>query len=132
VSDHEYLRIPLERALIVGIGIDLLEISEFENRLSRSPSLLRKVIPENSEHLNSGNLQQAASNFVAYEALFKALPESNKLKLFDYKLKRDDLGRPYFQFDSGSETMHPDQLTIQLSISNNGHYSVAVVIVEIN
>lgn len=77
--------------MIVGVGIDVVEIARFERALSRTPKLLDRLFTDGERTLPPRSL---AARFAAKEALAKALGGPRGLLWTDAEVVADDRGRP--------------------------------------
>lgn len=125
--------------MIIGVGIDLVSIPRIEGALKRWGDNFKNRIFSGIEiaysdsHKNSG--QHFAASFAVKEAFFKAIRSSSKnhpIRMLDIEVARDMEGKPYINVYGGAKQA-VEQAGIQLihtSISHDGEYSVAVVILE--
>jgi holo-[acyl-carrier protein] synthase len=101
------------------VGIDMAKVTRFENK----QTLAKKILaPEEWQKYKAHPLpaQYLASRFAAKEAFIKAyrlppLPDLNTIEV-----KETPTGVPYIWFQ---------QNTYELSISHDGDYAIAVVII---
>jgi len=102
------------------IGTDLLQISEFKNRL-KDASILEKIfLPvELEQNIASENL---AGVFAAKEAFFKAM--GTKLNWLDVRIEKKSSGKPELF------SRYLGDRKADVSISHSGDYAVAMVIIE--
>ena len=129
--------------MIIGVGVDLVEDSNFQKRLERSPSLLvsllrlshdLQVIPSTSNirvnpRSNLDELQRAKSNLVTIEALFKAIPKNLRPEIRNLKIYRDFDGKPHLVY-LGNNQVILKKLQFHLSISHDSGITIGIVIVE--
>jgi phosphopantetheinyl transferase (holo-ACP synthase) len=129
--------------VIVGVGIDLIVDSDFQKRIERSPSLLATLlrlsyeIDANSQLANRNenadnaktDIQQAKSNLVSIEAIFKALPGSLRTELGNLRISRDEQGRPHV-VSLGHNKEELSKLKFHLSISHDSGVTIGIVIIE--
>ena len=74
--------------MIVGVGIDVVEIARFEQALNRTAGLAGRLFTDGERTLPSHSL---AARFAAKEALAKALGAPRGLLWTDAEVVRDDL-----------------------------------------
>lgn len=99
------------------IGTDIVKISRIEKSIERD-SFLRDVFTEKEiEHCK--NATSFAGIYAAKEAYFKAMGTGINTRLKNLEVLHDEKGKPYF---NGKENC-------DLSISHDGDYAVATVIV---
>lgn len=115
--------------MILGIGIDMVEVARFRAAVDRwGDALLERLF-------TAGELDRCrkkkdpavhlAARFAAKLSLMKAL--GHTLRFTDLEVANDRTGRPYFVFPGGSPG---EDLSISLSISHDGGVGVAQTIVE--
>ncbi|MGH3425570.1 MAG: holo-ACP synthase [Nocardioidaceae bacterium] len=115
--------------MIVGIGIDVVDIERFADSLERTPGLSARLFTRSEAHLPIGSL---AGRFAAKEALAKALGAPVGLAWRDAEVGNDPDGRPILAL-SGSVAACADALAVtcsHLSISHDGGIASAVVVLE--
>ena len=79
------------RGVIVGIGIDVVDVARFGQSLERSPGLRDRLFTVDERDLPLASL---AARFAAKEALAKALGAPAGLHWHDCRVVKDDDGRP--------------------------------------
>lgn len=112
------------------IGIDIAEISRFENM---SESLIKKCFTEEEAVLFKGKKASAsaAANFAAKEAFSKALGTGVRgFSLTDISVLRNELGKPYFKLSPClSELLRSLGVKeAELSVSHDGGIAAATVV----
>lgn len=115
--------------MIVGIGVDLAEISRLEQALDRTPALAARLFAESERGRPARSL---AACFAAKEAVAKALGAPPGLLWTDAVVEHDETGRPVLQI-SGTVAAAAASLGItawHLSISHDAGLSIAVVVAE--
>jgi holo-[acyl-carrier protein] synthase len=115
--------------VIVGIGIDVVDIERFEETLARTPGLVQRLFNDEERAVSSASL---AVRFAAKEALAKALGAPSGLRWHDARVEKDDDGRPVFAL-TGSVAARADELgatTLHLSLSHDAGIASAVVVAE--
>ena len=120
--------------MIVGIGVDLVDIARFERGLIRTPALRARLFAE-SEQARDGKpmpLRSLAGRFAAKEALIKALGDSSGVQWHDMRVINDDLGNPGFElFESTKAIADGRGITaIHLSMSHDAGLAIAYVVAE--
>ena len=73
--------------MIVGVGIDVVDVARFEQTLQRTPGLLTRLFTDAERHLPINSL---AASFAAKEALAKSLGAPAGLRWTDAWVRRDD------------------------------------------
>ena len=115
--------------MIIGLGIDVVELVRFGAALERTPALRRKLFTPAEADLP---LQSLAARFAAKEALAKALGAPSGLQWHDAEVVALPSGDPTFELrgtvlaranDLGATCTH-------LSLSHDGGIASAVVVLE--
>ena len=78
--------------MIVGVGIDVVDVERFGESLERTPGLLERLFTDEERSLPLNSL---AARFAAKEALAKALGAPVGLEWHDATVRRGDDGRPH-------------------------------------
>ena len=115
--------------MIVGIGVDVAEISRLEQALARTPGLADRVFAESERGLP---VQSLAGSFAAKEAVAKALGGPRGLRWTDAVVDHDDRGAPVLRL-SGTVAAAAASLGIttwHVSISHDAGVCVAMVVAE--
>ena len=115
--------------MIVGIGIDVTQVSRFSEAAARTPALLDKIFTP-VEHDTS--MQRMAGRFAAKEAFAKALGAPTGLVWTDVEVRKDDDGKPYFACTGTVAAMVAQRgiASIHLSITHDAGIAAAVVVCE--
>lgn len=120
--------------MIVGIGVDIVDIARFERAASRTPKLVPRLFAESE--LRSGDrvlpLRSLAARFAAKEALIKAVGHSDGVFWHDMRVMADDRGTPYFE-TSGELAVHLRErgvTALHVSLTHDAGVAVAYVIAE--
>ena len=115
--------------MIVGIGIDVVDIARFGATLERSPRLAERLFTEAERVLP---LNSQAARFAAKEALAKALGAPVGLHWTDAWVVRDSTGRPHLR-TQGTVRARADELGVHhlhVSLSHDAGIASAVVVAE--
>jgi holo-[acyl-carrier protein] synthase len=112
--------------MILGIGIDLVDIVRFEQNLERTPGLKSKLFTE-TERIKS--IESLAARFAAKEALIKALNAENGILWHEAEVVNLEGGKPAFNF-YGAVADLIDGANVHLSISHDAGIATAIVVVE--
>jgi holo-[acyl-carrier protein] synthase len=120
--------------VIVGIGVDVVDIARFERGLIRTPALLDRLFAD-SEQVKEGKpmaLRSLAGRFAAKEALIKALGDSTGVQWHDMRVVSDALGNPGFELHDSTKAIAAARgiTAIHLSMSHDAGFAVAYVIAE--
>jgi len=119
--------------MIVGIGVDLVDLARFERAASRTPRLLPRLFA--GSELDGGrtlSLRSLAGRFAAKEALIKALGESTGVRWHDMRIVADGHGNPSFELDGGVAALAAARgiTDLHLSMSHDAGLAIAYVIAE--
>ena len=112
--------------MIEGIGIDVVDISRFQESLDRTPALREKLFTEREAKLG---IQSLAARFAAKEALAKALNAKYVFAWQDCEVVNEESGRPAFLF-YGNLVDRIDGANVHLTLSHDAGIASAMVIVE--
>lgn len=115
--------------MIVGVGIDVVDIERFGARLQRTPRLAERLFTDSERSLRTESL---AARFAAKEALAKSLGAPVGLHWADAWVVREDGGRPHLKV-VGTVQERALAMGVQsfhLSLSHDGGLASAVVIAE--
>jgi holo-[acyl-carrier protein] synthase len=117
--------------VIVGVGIDVVDIERFGESLGRRPSIRTRLFtgPELDRPLAS-----LAARFAAKEALAKALGAPAGLSWVDVEVRTDSTGRPTLVL-SGTVARRAAVLGVDathVSMSHDAGIASAVVVLEGN
>ncbi|MDP9442985.1 MAG: holo-ACP synthase [Actinomycetota bacterium] len=115
--------------MIVGVGIDVVDVARFEATLRRTPALRARLFTTAELERPVASL---AARFAAKEALAKALGAPAGLHWTDAQVRSDDSGRPELQLQ-GSVAGRATALAVaavHLSLSHDAGIASAVVVLE--
>jgi holo-[acyl-carrier protein] synthase len=115
--------------VIIGIGIDVVDVERFGRTLERTPGMRERLFTVSERQLPPGSL---AGRFAAKEALAKALGAPAGLRWVDAEVVRDAAGRPWFVV-TGTVAALVERLgitDIHLTISHDAGISSAQVVAE--
>jgi len=115
--------------MIVGIGVDVVDVPRFEATLARTPRLLSRLFAPAERVLKPRSL---AARYAAKEALIKALGGSDGVHWVDIEIRSEASGRPMFSL--GGETADSVAArgitALHLSMSHDAGLATAYVIAE--
>ena len=111
--------------MILGIGIDIVDLSRFKN-LMLNKEFLDRYFSKSESKLN---LQSLAGRFAAREALYKALSSQELYKLENIEIINTKNGAPKFIFYNELANFF-NLKKIHLSISHLQEYAISIVIIE--
>lgn len=117
--------------MIVGIGVDLVDVARFETAITNTPKLKDRLFTEGEKSLNSYSL---AARFAAKEALMKAVGKAQGLSFQEVQIVKDEFGKPSFLLSGQSEQTVSGKgiANLHLSLSHDGQMAIAYVIAEGN
>ncbi|MDF0727680.1 holo-ACP synthase [Cytobacillus sp. S13-E01] len=117
--------------MIIGIGIDIIELKRIEDILHKQPKFIDRILTE-SEKVSfivlseNRKIEFLAGRFAAKEAFSKAVGTGigKELSFLDIEIKPNESGKP--------SIIKPlkEKESIHLSISHSKAYAVAQVIIE--
>jgi holo-[acyl-carrier protein] synthase len=115
--------------VIVGIGVDLVDVPRFVRSIDRTPGLVERLFAEGERGRAPRSL---AARFAAKEALIKALGDSSGFRWHDMEVVTDDDGKPSFLLGGRvAETARARGVgAIHLSLSHDGDSALAFVVAE--
>lgn len=115
--------------MIIGIGIDIVEIGRIRKLVESQPRFPDRVLTEQeravfNDHSGHRQIEFLAGRFAAKEAFSKAIGTGigKHLSFLDIETEADSNGRPMIT--------KPDDDRVHLSISHSEHYAIAQVILE--
>ena len=115
--------------MIIGVGIDVVDVARFGETLRRTPRLLDRLFVESERSMGLNSL---AATFAAKESLAKALGAPVGLRWSDASVLRDADGRPHLKM-WGTVQARADVLGVMglhVSLSHDAGIASAVVIAE--
>ncbi|GGL79829.1 holo-[acyl-carrier-protein] synthase [Curtobacterium citreum] len=120
--------------MIIGIGVDVVDLDRFERVLDRTPALRTRLFTP-SELLRDGEPRPSASlaaRFAAKEALIKAFGSSAGLSWQDLEVVSDDQRNPSLTLRSGAQDVADRRgvSSVHLSLSHDGGIATAFVVIE--
>ena len=112
------------------VGIDLVYVPRIEALLNKGPFLERFFTEDEIAYFERRrSAQVVAGNFAVKEAFSKALGTGIRdFALKDIEVLRDQLGKPVIRL--GGELKDRKFRFLQCSISHDGDYATAIVIME--
>ena len=115
--------------MIIGVGIDVVDIDRFEATIERTPGLRLRLFTEEERGLGIASL---AARFAAKEALAKSLGAPPGMRWTDARVVTSAIGKPTLEIggtvlarakDLGVDSFH-------VSLSHDAGVASAVVIAE--
>ena len=112
--------------MILGIGIDVVDIARFQESLERTPALRARIFTEREAQLKVSSL---AERFAAKEALVKALDARDVFSWHDAEIINQPSGKPTFIFTGALATRIAGD-TVHLTLSHDAGIASAMVVIE--
>jgi len=115
--------------VIVGVGIDVVDVTRFSSQLERVPGLVERLFTPGEQGLPPASM---AARFAAKEAVAKALGAPVGLRWTDATVRRLEGGRPVLEV-SGTVAARAAELGVDsfhLSLSHDAGIASAVVVAE--
>ncbi|SDC30237.1 holo-[acyl-carrier protein] synthase [Sanguibacter gelidistatuariae] len=115
--------------MILGVGVDVVDIARFMATLERAPRLREKLFTPVERDLAPSSL---AARFAAKEALAKALGAPGDLHWHDATIPRVPGGAPVIEM-RGTVAARAAALgvtSLHLSLSHDGGIATAMVVIE--
>jgi len=115
--------------VIIGIGVDLVDIARFERSVERTPRLLERLFSPSERALP---LRSLAARYAAKEALIKALGGSEGLHWSEIEVTPEESGRPWFTLGGSTAAVVAERgiTVIHLSMTHDGGFAAAYVVAE--
>ena len=114
--------------MIVGIGVDIIEVERIQKLVEKSPRFLKRVFTDqeiNYSKRKKNKFQHLAARFAAKEAFFKAL--GKKIDWVDVGIVNLPSGKPELELKGGRS--FPFDRTY-VSLSHLQDYAIAYVVLE--
>ena len=120
--------------MIVGIGVDVVDLDRFESSVMRTPGVMARLFAQ-SEQLDGDTprpVRSMAARFAAKEALIKALGDSTGVRWHDMAVVSDGHRNPGFEvYNALADIVAGRGITrIHLSMSHDAGVAIAYVIAE--
>lgn len=115
--------------MILGVGIDVVDVDRFRSTLARTPGMLTRLFAEPERALPMASL---AARFAAKEALVKALGAARGLRWQEVVVTRAGDGRPRLELTGATLEVARELgvARLHLSLSHEGGLATAVVVAE--
>ncbi|CAN5295348.1 holo-ACP synthase [soil metagenome] len=115
--------------MIVGVGVDIVDLPRFRRSLERTPALVDRLFAPSERGLA---IRSLAARFAAKEALVKAVGDPTGFRWHDVEIVTNDHGRPSFVLAGASEAAVARHgiSVIHLSLSHDGDSACAFVVAE--
>ncbi|MET1051096.1 MAG: holo-ACP synthase [Mycetocola sp.] len=115
--------------MIVGIGVDLVDLARFERAVDRTPRLRDRLFAESER---DKPLRSLAGRFAAKEALVKALGSDSGLHWHDITVVNSAEGDPRFELTGETADVVAARgiTALHLSMSHDAGAAMAFVVAE--
>ena len=115
--------------MIIGTGIDLVDIPRFERTITRTPRLLERLFAPSERGMRVPSL---AARYAAKEALIKALGGSDGVHWTEIEIASEASGRPHFVLSGSTAAVVRDRGIdrMHLTLSHDAGLATAFVIAE--
>ncbi|MFT4229409.1 MAG: holo-ACP synthase [Microbacterium sp.] len=115
--------------MIVGIGVDLVDIPRFERSIARTPRLRERLFSPAERELR---LRSLAARYAAKEALIKALGGSDGVHWTEIEIVAEESGRPRFSLTGSTAAVVAERgiVALHLSMSHDANLAIAHVVAE--
>lgn len=115
--------------MIVGIGVDVVQVSRFKAQLERTPALRERLFVPTERDLHVRSL---AARFAAKEAIAKALGAPSGMNWQHCWIQKDAAGDPYVVLDGSvaEAAQRKGVVHWHLSMSHDGDLATAMVVAE--
>ena len=120
--------------MIVGMGIDIVEVADLERRLD--DGFVLKVFSEgeraDADSRPDRRAEILAGRWAAKEAFAKALGTGLRAEwpLNEIEVRRGETGRPVIRLGPSLQHLAPPTARIHCSISHTAAFAAAVVVIE--
>ena len=132
--------------MIVGIGVDVVDLARFERAATRTPKVIDRLFAQSEQGKKSEpcsasepgsedrilSLRSLAGRFAAKEALIKALGSSDDVRWHDLRVISDEHGNPSFALGGGVAARAAARgiSHFHLSITHDAGIAMAFVVAE--
>ncbi|MFT4157279.1 MAG: holo-ACP synthase [Microbacterium sp.] len=115
--------------MIIGTGIDLVDIARFERTIERTPKLLPRLFTPAEQSLRASSL---AARYAAKEALIKALGGSDGVHWTEIEIASAVSGAPRFELSgTTAEVVRDRRITaLHLTLTHDAGLAAAFVVAE--
>lgn len=120
---------PREDGTVVGVGVDVVDISRLAVLIDRTPALLDRLFTPGERQLSAAS---RAARVAAKEAVGKALGAPGDFSWQDVTVERTEARRPYLRLRGATLLAAEAQRVthLHLSLSHDGDIATAIVVAE--
>ena len=120
--------------MIIGIGVDVVDLARFERATSRTPGVLTRLFADSEQWDGDArrSLSSLAARFAAKEAVIKAIGDSTGVRWHDMAVVSDGLRNPSIEvYNALADIVAARGITsLHLSVSHDAGIAIAYVIAE--
>lgn len=120
--------------MIIGIGVDVVDLARFERAATRTPGVLARLFTDAElwDGERERSMRSMAARFAAKEALIKAIGDSTGVRWHDLTVVSNGLRNPSLTVHNAlAEIVSAHGIkAIHLSMSHDAGVAIAYVIVE--
>lgn len=115
--------------MIIGTGIDLVDVARFERSVTRTPRLLERLFTPAERQLK---LRSLAARYAAKEALIKALGGSDGVYWSEIEITREPSGRPHYVLSGSTAAVVVERGidALHLTMTHDAGLAAAYVVAE--
>lgn len=115
--------------MIVGIGVDVVDVDRFRASIEKTPRLIEKLFHPDERDMP---VESLAARFAAKEALAKAMGSPGKMLWHDAIIRRETGTQPVIEVHGTVADMANEKgvRIFHLSLSHDGGIATAFVIAE--
>lgn len=115
--------------MIIGTGIDLVDIPRFERTIMRTPRLRERLFAPAERERKPSSL---AARYAAKEALIKALGGSDGVHWTEIEIASEASGRPHFVLSGSTAAVVAERgiRTLHLTLTHDAGLAAAFVVAE--
>jgi holo-[acyl-carrier protein] synthase len=115
--------------VIIGTGIDLVDVPRFERTLERTPRLRERLFAPAERGLR---LPSLAARYAAKEALIKALGGSDGVHWTEIEIASEASGKPHFVLSGSTADVIVERgiRTLHLTLTHDAGLAAAFVVAE--
>jgi holo-[acyl-carrier protein] synthase len=137
VKNREFGRRYAWRVMVIGIGIDLVDVDTFKADFENHPTALSRTFSKAELDYcfsTASPFQSLSSRFAAKEAFMKAIGtgSTDEVHFHEITVEHDSAGRPSICLQGGAEEVYRTlgRPKIQLSMSHLKSIACAVVVLD--
>ena len=115
--------------MIIGVGVDVVDLDRFERAIARTPGLRERLFAESERELP---LHSLAGRFAAKEALMKALGDTTGFRWHDMEVVGDANRKPVLILHGAVHAAATARgvASSHLSLSHDAGVAIAFVVLE--